>query len=159
MSHRPPQRLLASLQTNSDVLLRLTTDLRWLLPDYQANVNISSHRFGCALHAAGEYGTLDAVRLMLGNGADIDARDDATPLLQAAGAGDADIASLPPGHGADPSACDKVRNTAGKEEPWTVGGRCIYKGRSYGMADGHLSTYSLALPRRPRNQPVVRGSL
>jgi hypothetical protein len=34
MSHRPPPRLLAALQTNSDILLRLTTDFRYQLPDY-----------------------------------------------------------------------------------------------------------------------------
>ncbi|KAI9808253.1 MAG: hypothetical protein M1825_004710 [Sarcosagium campestre] len=35
MSHRPPPRLVAALQTNSDVLLRLTSDFRFQLPDYQ----------------------------------------------------------------------------------------------------------------------------
>ncbi|KAK5202699.1 hypothetical protein LTR47_011671 [Exophiala xenobiotica] len=35
LSHRPPQRLLSALQTNSDVLLRLTTDFRFQLPDYE----------------------------------------------------------------------------------------------------------------------------
>ncbi|OAP53696.1 hypothetical protein AYL99_12136 [Fonsecaea erecta] len=35
LSHRPPQRLLTALQTNSDVLLRLTTDFRFQLPDYE----------------------------------------------------------------------------------------------------------------------------
>ncbi|KAK5279434.1 hypothetical protein LTR14_012351, partial [Exophiala xenobiotica] len=35
ISHRPPRRLLTALQTNSDVLLRLTTDLRLQLPDYE----------------------------------------------------------------------------------------------------------------------------
>lgn len=34
MSHRPPLRLLSALQTNSDVLLRLTDDFRFQLPDY-----------------------------------------------------------------------------------------------------------------------------
>jgi len=33
--HRPPQRLLTALQTNSDVLYRLTTDFRFQLPDYE----------------------------------------------------------------------------------------------------------------------------
>ena len=35
ISHRPPPRLLAALQTNSDILLRLTTDFRFQLPDYE----------------------------------------------------------------------------------------------------------------------------
>ncbi|KAK5215750.1 hypothetical protein LTR47_009949 [Exophiala xenobiotica] len=35
ISHRPPQRLLTALQTNSEVLLRLTTDFRFQLPDYE----------------------------------------------------------------------------------------------------------------------------
>ncbi|KAK4935621.1 hypothetical protein LTR10_023344 [Elasticomyces elasticus] len=35
LSHRPPPRLLAALQTYSDVLLRLTTDFRFQLPDYK----------------------------------------------------------------------------------------------------------------------------
>ena len=35
VTHRPPPRLLTALQTNSDVLLRLTTDFRFQLPDYQ----------------------------------------------------------------------------------------------------------------------------
>jgi len=35
MTHRPPPRLLTALQTKSDVLLRLTTDFRFQLPDYQ----------------------------------------------------------------------------------------------------------------------------
>ncbi|KAH9203559.1 Alpha/Beta hydrolase protein, partial [Leptodontidium sp. 2 PMI_412] len=35
MSHRPQPRLLTALQTNSDVLLRLTSDFRFQLSDYQ----------------------------------------------------------------------------------------------------------------------------
>lgn len=35
VSHRPPQRLLTALQTNLDVLYRLTTDFRFQLPDYE----------------------------------------------------------------------------------------------------------------------------
>ncbi|KAK7932936.1 hypothetical protein LTR80_011555 [Exophiala xenobiotica] len=35
ISHRPLQRLLTALQTNSDVLLRLTTDFHFQLPDYE----------------------------------------------------------------------------------------------------------------------------
>ncbi|KAH8693883.1 hypothetical protein BGW36DRAFT_463515 [Talaromyces proteolyticus] len=35
ISHRPPPRLMAALQTNSDILLRLTSDFRHQLPDYQ----------------------------------------------------------------------------------------------------------------------------
>lgn len=35
VTHRPPARLLTALQTNSDVLLRLTDDFRFQLPDYQ----------------------------------------------------------------------------------------------------------------------------
>lgn len=34
MIHRPPSKLLTALQTNSDVLQRLTTDFRFQLPDY-----------------------------------------------------------------------------------------------------------------------------
>lgn len=35
VTHRPSARLLTALQTNSDVLLRLITDFRFQLPDYQ----------------------------------------------------------------------------------------------------------------------------
>jgi hypothetical protein len=35
MTHRPSSRLVSALQTNSDVLLRLTTDFRHQLPRYQ----------------------------------------------------------------------------------------------------------------------------
>jgi hypothetical protein len=35
IAHRPSPRLLTALQTNSDVLLRLTTDFRFQLPDYE----------------------------------------------------------------------------------------------------------------------------
>jgi hypothetical protein len=34
ISERPPQRLLNALQTNSDVLLQLTTDFCFQLPDF-----------------------------------------------------------------------------------------------------------------------------
>ena len=34
MTHRPPARLVSALQTNSDVLLRLTSDFRFQLPEY-----------------------------------------------------------------------------------------------------------------------------
>ncbi|KAK5188831.1 hypothetical protein LTR47_011690 [Exophiala xenobiotica] len=35
ISHKPPPRLLSALQTNSDVLLQLTTNFRFQLPDYE----------------------------------------------------------------------------------------------------------------------------
>ncbi|KAI9887902.1 MAG: hypothetical protein M1823_000290 [Watsoniomyces obsoletus] len=35
LTHKPPSRLLSALQANSDVLLRLTSDFRFQLPDYQ----------------------------------------------------------------------------------------------------------------------------
>jgi hypothetical protein len=35
MTRKPPARLLSALQTNSDVLLRLTSDFRFQLPQYQ----------------------------------------------------------------------------------------------------------------------------
>lgn len=35
MSHRPSSHLMAALQTNSNVLLRLTSDFRFQLSDYQ----------------------------------------------------------------------------------------------------------------------------
>lgn len=35
VSHRPPARLLSALQTNSDILSRLTTDFRFQLPDHE----------------------------------------------------------------------------------------------------------------------------
>jgi hypothetical protein len=35
MTHRPSSRLVSALQTNSDVLLRLTSDFRFQLPQYQ----------------------------------------------------------------------------------------------------------------------------
>ena|SRR6266480_1931189 len=35
MTHRPPPRLLAALQTSSHVLLRLAKDFHFQLPDYQ----------------------------------------------------------------------------------------------------------------------------
>ena len=35
MTHRPPARLVSALQTNSDVLMRLTSDFRFQLPQYQ----------------------------------------------------------------------------------------------------------------------------
>jgi hypothetical protein len=35
ITHRPSTHLLTALQTNSDILLRLTTDFRFQLPDYQ----------------------------------------------------------------------------------------------------------------------------
>ncbi|KAJ9496115.1 hypothetical protein H2202_008361 [Exophiala xenobiotica] len=35
ISHKPPARLLSALQTNSDVLLQLTTNFRFQLPDYE----------------------------------------------------------------------------------------------------------------------------
>ena len=35
ISRRPPSRLLSALETNSNVLLRLTTDFRHQLPDYE----------------------------------------------------------------------------------------------------------------------------
>jgi hypothetical protein len=34
MTHRPSSRLLSALQTNSDVLQRLTSDFRFQLPQY-----------------------------------------------------------------------------------------------------------------------------
>ena len=34
MTHRPPPHLLTALKTNSYVLLRLTTDFRFQVPDY-----------------------------------------------------------------------------------------------------------------------------
>jgi hypothetical protein len=35
ITHRPPARLVSALQTNSDVLMRLTSDFRFQLPQYQ----------------------------------------------------------------------------------------------------------------------------
>lgn len=35
VARKPPAHLLATLQTNSDVLLRLTSDFRFQLPQYQ----------------------------------------------------------------------------------------------------------------------------
>jgi hypothetical protein len=35
MTHRPSSRLVSALRTNSDVLLRLTSDFRFQLPRYQ----------------------------------------------------------------------------------------------------------------------------
>jgi hypothetical protein len=35
MIHRPPARLVSALQTNSDVLMRLTSHFRFQLPQYQ----------------------------------------------------------------------------------------------------------------------------
>ncbi|KAK5215128.1 hypothetical protein LTR96_011450 [Exophiala xenobiotica] len=37
ISHQPPPRLLSALQTNSDVLLQLTTNFRFQLPDYEVS--------------------------------------------------------------------------------------------------------------------------
>nr|KAK5433513.1 hypothetical protein LTR18_010756 [Exophiala xenobiotica] len=100
--------------------LRAATDrghmgIMRLLIAKKADVNITGGRWeSSALHDAASDCNVDAVRLLLKNGAYIDVRDKEgrTPLLYAAICGAADTASLLLHHGADPNACDKHGDSA-----------------------------------------------
>jgi uncharacterized protein len=66
------------------------------------------------IHAAVSSKNLEMVKLLIENGADVNARQQQgfTPLQGAAGSGDLDIAKLLLQNGADPSACDEDGRTA-----------------------------------------------
>jgi ankyrin repeat protein len=93
-------------------------DVMRLLIAKKADVNITGGLFeDSALHHAAEHCEVDAVRLLLENGAYIDTRNNSgcTPLLGAASAAQndaSDTASLLLEYGANPNACDEDGGSA-----------------------------------------------